>query len=150
MPWRYTGEWRHSSTIHALCTRWSWVVIFTLLPLYPRGQSPGYPVDRRLVGPQNLSGHCGEEKIFPFRESKPGRPTRIPSLFRTFLFYDNIVTRRGDYRRGLDWCLDLFTIYTHDPELQAVTARPLISTIHKSPQHPLIIFQLAVSSPAVP
>jgi hypothetical protein len=35
-------------------------------------------------------------------------------------------------------------------ELQAITAPPLISTIHKLPQHPLSIFQPAVSSPAVP
>jgi hypothetical protein len=31
--------------------------------------------------------------------------------------------------------LDLLTTYTHDSELQAITAPPLISKIHKSPQH---------------
>jgi hypothetical protein len=36
--------------------------------------------------------------------------------------------------------MDLLTTYTHDWELQAITAPPLISTIHKSPQHPLSIF----------
>jgi hypothetical protein len=45
--------------------------------------------------------------------------------------------------------MDLLTTYTHDSELQAVTAPPLISTIHKSPQQLLSIFQPAVSSPAV-
>jgi hypothetical protein len=38
----------------------------------------------------------------------------------------------------------------HDSELQVITAPPLISTIHKSPQHPLSVSQPAVSSPAVP
>jgi hypothetical protein len=46
--------------------------------------------------------------------------------------------------------LDLLTTCTHHSELQVITAPPLISTIHSSPQHPLCLFQLAVSSPAVP
>jgi hypothetical protein len=32
--------------------------------------------------------------------------------------------------------MDLLTTYTHNSELQAITAPPLISTIHKTPQHP--------------
>jgi hypothetical protein len=39
------------------------VVSFTPLPLYPWGKSSRYPMDRRLGGPQNQSGRCGEEKI---------------------------------------------------------------------------------------
>jgi hypothetical protein len=39
------------------------------------------------------------------------------------------------YRRGLDGWMDLLTTYTHDSELQAITAPPLISPIHKSPQY---------------
>jgi hypothetical protein len=42
----------------------SWrVVSFTPLPLYPRGKSPRYPLDRRLGGPQRQSGQSGEVKI---------------------------------------------------------------------------------------
>jgi hypothetical protein len=42
-----------------------------------------------------------------------------------------ILSRRMcDYRLGLDWWMDLLTTYTQDSELP-----PLISTIHKSPQH---------------
>jgi hypothetical protein len=37
-------------------------VRFTPLPLYPLGKSPLYTLDRRLGGPQNLSGRSGEEK----------------------------------------------------------------------------------------
>jgi hypothetical protein len=36
--------------------------------------------------------------------------------------------------------MDLLTADTHDSELQAVTALLLITTIHKSPQHPLSFF----------
>jgi hypothetical protein len=42
-----------------------------------------------------------------------------------------------DYRRVMDWWLDLLTTYTPNSELHAVTTPWRISTIHKSPQHPL-------------
>jgi hypothetical protein len=54
-----TWEWRHNSTILVLGSRWWWVVSFTPRPLYSRGKSPRYPLDRRLGGPQNRSGLCG-------------------------------------------------------------------------------------------
>jgi len=38
------------------------VVSFTHRPLYPQGRNPWYPLDRRLVGPHNSSGHGDEEK----------------------------------------------------------------------------------------
>jgi hypothetical protein len=38
----------------------------------------------------------------------------------------------------------------YDSELQVVAAPSLISTIHESLQHPLSLFQPAVSSPTVP
>jgi hypothetical protein len=52
----------------------------------------------------------------------------------------NILSRfMCDCRRGSDWWLGLLTIYeyTHHTELQVITALSIISTIHKSPQHPL-------------
>jgi hypothetical protein len=55
-----------------------------------------------------------------------------------------------EYRRGKNWLMDLLTTYTHDSELQAITAPSLISTLYKSPQHTLSLFQPAVSSLAVP
>jgi hypothetical protein len=48
--------------IHDLGTRWRWVVSFTPLPLYPQGNSPWYPLERRLGGPQSRSRRGGEEK----------------------------------------------------------------------------------------
>jgi len=32
--------------------RWRWLVSFMPRPLYPRGKSSQYPLDRRLVGPR--------------------------------------------------------------------------------------------------
>jgi len=34
-------------------------------PLHPWGKSRRYPLDRRVVGPQNWSECCGKEKINP-------------------------------------------------------------------------------------
>jgi hypothetical protein len=42
-----------------------------------------------------------------------------------------------DYRREMVWWMDLMTTYTHHSELKVITALSLISTIYKSPQHPL-------------
>jgi hypothetical protein len=42
------------------------------------------------------------------------------------------------------------TTYTHNSELQAITVPLTNLAIHKSPQHPLSIFQPVVSSPAIP
>jgi hypothetical protein len=54
-----------------------------------------------------------------------------------------------DYRSCLDWRIDLLTTYTHHSEPHVITALSLISTLYKSPQHLLSLFQPAVSSPAV-
>jgi hypothetical protein len=45
-----------------LGTRWRWVVSFTPRPLYSRGKSPCYPLDRRLGGLQSRFAFGGEEK----------------------------------------------------------------------------------------
>jgi hypothetical protein len=49
---------------------------------------------------------------------------------------DNIVKCMCDFRRGMDWWMDLLTTYTHDWELHANTVPPLSSTIYKSPTKP--------------
>jgi hypothetical protein len=61
------------------------MVSLTLRPLYPRGKSPQYPLDRRLGGPQSQSGRHGEMKILaPTRAQTPtpGHPARSQSLYR--------------------------------------------------------------------
>jgi hypothetical protein len=50
-PWGRIGEWRYSSKILDLSTRWKRVVSFTSLPLYPWGKIHRYPLDRRLGRP---------------------------------------------------------------------------------------------------
>jgi hypothetical protein len=50
------------------------MVSFKLRPLYCRGKSPRYPLDRRLGGPQSRSGRCGEDKNLlrlPRNEPRP-------------------------------------------------------------------------------
>jgi hypothetical protein len=50
------------------------VVSFTPRPLYPC-----YPLDRRLAGPQSLSGRCAEEKILLLLgiEPRPSNPLPV-------------------------------------------------------------------------
>jgi hypothetical protein len=66
------GEWRYSSTILDLGTRWRWVVSFKPQPLWPGGNSPWFPLDRMLGGPQSQSVCCGvEENVLPMLGIKP-------------------------------------------------------------------------------
>jgi hypothetical protein len=59
----YWGNGDIAPGILDLGTRWRWVVSFTPQPLYPQGKTlPRYPLDRRLSGPQSLSGVGGEEE----------------------------------------------------------------------------------------
>jgi hypothetical protein len=51
------------------------MVSFTPRPLYPQGKSPWYPLNRKLGGPQNRSGHGVQDKnLSPYRESNPDHP----------------------------------------------------------------------------
>jgi hypothetical protein len=61
-PLRHKGEWRYSSTILDLSTRWRQVVSFMHLPFYPWGKNSQYPLDWMLGEPKNWSGCNGEEK----------------------------------------------------------------------------------------
>jgi hypothetical protein len=54
---------RHSSSILDLGTTWGSVVGFTPQPLYLRGKSPQYPLDRRLDGPRAGLDTVGKRKI---------------------------------------------------------------------------------------
>jgi hypothetical protein len=78
---RHMVEWRCSSTILDLGTRWWWVDSFTPLLLYPCGKSPWYPSDMRLGGAQGQSGCCGKGKILHCWELISGRPAHSLSLY---------------------------------------------------------------------
>jgi hypothetical protein len=71
-PWRRMGEWVYRSKFFFyFYTSWRWVVSFTPQPLYPRGRSPRYPLDK-LGGPQSRSGRRGDEDILdPIGHLKP-------------------------------------------------------------------------------
>jgi hypothetical protein len=71
------------------------VVSLTSQPLYSGGKNPQYPVGSRLGGPQNWSGHCGEEKILDLigtRTLTPqlssSKPFAIPTSLSQFLNED--------------------------------------------------------------
>jgi hypothetical protein len=60
----YCGSGGIAPRILDLGTRCRWVVSFTPRPLYLKGKSRWYPLNRRLGGPQSRSGCSGEEKNF--------------------------------------------------------------------------------------
>jgi hypothetical protein len=81
----------YRSTFLDLGTSCRWVVCFMPQPLYPRGKSPRYPLDRRLGGPQNRSGWHGEEKIL----APTGTPT--PNLLSSSLMISNFIINMTYY-----------------------------------------------------
>jgi hypothetical protein len=54
----------------------------------------------------------------------------------------NTVKNMCDYRRGLDWWMDLMATYTHDSELQVITTPLLIYALQSSLQHTLRLLSL--------
>jgi hypothetical protein len=79
MPWRRMGEWRYSSNIVHICTRWTGVVNLMTRLLYPRGKSRRYPLDRGVGGLRGRSGHCGVEKnLFPLQAIESWPPVQYP------------------------------------------------------------------------
>jgi hypothetical protein len=51
---------------HNLSSAWGWLVFFMPWLLYPLGESPLYPLNKRLGGLQGWSGHCGAKKNLLF------------------------------------------------------------------------------------
>jgi hypothetical protein len=79
------GEWRYSWPSLDLGAGWRCFVSFTRLPLYPRENSPQYPLYRRLGEPQSLSVRCAEDKNLSSLELNPdSSATQLvaQSLFR--------------------------------------------------------------------
>jgi hypothetical protein len=111
MPWRHTGSWYVDPYYLDLGNRWRRVVSFTPRPLYPRGENPRYPLDRRLGGPQGRSGRHGEVKIIVptgTRIRSLGRLACSQSLYRLHypgfwlcrrMFYDVASNTKAIYPR---------------------------------------------------
>jgi hypothetical protein len=77
-PWRRLGQWRYSSIILVLGTRWRWVASFTLLPLYPRERAPGTHWIGGWEGLRASIGLCGVQKnhfSLPGIEPRSSRPS---------------------------------------------------------------------------
>jgi hypothetical protein len=70
--------------------------------------------------------------------------TKEPALTvaTNYVIVYNTVTCWSDYRRGLDWRLDLLTTYTQDSWLHLIIAPSLISTPYKSLQNTLSLSSL--------
>jgi hypothetical protein len=103
-------EWRYSSTILDLRTRWRWVVSFPPMVAYPWVKSPSYLFDRRLGGPRHRSDLFGEEKVFPFPGIEPWQYTPYPVyVVPTELFwglYCNVLPlkyKTGEHSGSREW-----------------------------------------------
>jgi hypothetical protein len=98
-------------------------------PLFPRGKSPLYPLDRRLGGPQSRSGRHGEVKILAPTGT---RPAHSQSLYR--LSY-----RGSDFK----WLLDIFVVFEGTCRITILLNLPYVPT--ECPYHELCPF-LHISS----
>jgi hypothetical protein len=68
---------------------------FTPRPLYPQGNSPWYPLDRRLGGPQSQSGHGGEEKNS--QTSRTDVQRAHDAVWSTAMYYELQLTKIPDF-----------------------------------------------------
>jgi hypothetical protein len=80
VPWRRMGSGCKSHFVE-LGNSWRWVVSFTSWPLYSRGKSPQYQLDRRLGGPHSRSGHCGDTSLHRDSNSDPSVVQPVASHF---------------------------------------------------------------------
>jgi hypothetical protein len=83
MPWRHMGEWRYSSTILDLSTRWWWLASFMPWPLYPLGK-PLVPTEQEARwAPELVWILQSREKIsYPCQQSNPSCPAQTPLLYQ--------------------------------------------------------------------
>jgi hypothetical protein len=95
------GEWRYSSTILDVDTRWRREVSFMRHQPYSQRNDPEYPLARRLDGAQSRSGCCGEEKnlVLAGIGTRPSNPypvatsIKLPKLFICVAAILNVIIR---------------------------------------------------------
>jgi hypothetical protein len=109
MSWRCTGEKRYGSTILNLGTRCRWVVNYILLPLYPWGNSPWYPLYRRLGGE--------EKNLLPIPETSHPAHSSVTILtelswlpIAPMYIQNSIQVLKTNGRRQLQWFEYIFTV----------------------------------------
>jgi hypothetical protein len=84
-------------SILELGIRWRSVVSFTYRPLYPHGNSPWYPLYRRLGGLQSRSGRgCEENKSQPLPGLEPPIIQPVAQRYATEL--SRLSVEAGRYR----------------------------------------------------
>jgi hypothetical protein len=98
----YLGSGDIAPRIIDLGTRWRWMVSFTLLPLYPQGKSPCYPLDRRLGGPQSRSERGGEKNSQPLPVLEPPIIQPAAQRYTTELFRLFRQLLHTNYTRNVD------------------------------------------------
>jgi hypothetical protein len=118
------------------------------------------PVPEPLCPPQILhdltrartrAAIVGSRRLTAWAMARPHSKVGTPSVTKITLFNEVTHYYYHDlcvYGRGMDWWMDLLITCTHHSELQVrvITAPLSISTIQRSPQHPLNLFQPAVFS----
>jgi hypothetical protein len=67
------------------------------------------------------------------------RTSDLASGFKAHIVFVNIVTCMSDYRRGLDWWLDLFYTLTHDSWLHFIIHSYTHTSILSLLQSPLVV-----------
>jgi hypothetical protein len=92
MPWRRMEEWKYSSNIPNVGTRWRWAVAFTSLPLWPLANQ--LPVPILIGGLDGLQIRYGEASLLsalePLLRGSTSRnsasvPTELSLLLRRWL-----------------------------------------------------------------
>jgi hypothetical protein len=77
------GEWKYNSTF-------LYLVSFTVRPLYSRGKSLQYTLNRKLGGPQSRSGPCGEEReIFTRKRTQAAQPLARHYIYRDVQIHED-------------------------------------------------------------
>jgi hypothetical protein len=88
-PRRRMGEWKYTSTNLELGNIWWWVVSFKARPLYPRGRSPRYPLNKTMDGPQIWSGRRREEKYLTPNTTRAPTPSAVQLVASRYIYCDN-------------------------------------------------------------
>jgi hypothetical protein len=100
----YRGSGGIATRILNLGCRWRWVVSFTPWPLYLRGKSSSYPLDRRLGEPQSQSGAVAKRRA---------TGVRFPNLLLRYIYCKVIYTSNIAFHRIRKYFSPFITLNIH-------------------------------------
>jgi hypothetical protein len=105
------GEWRCSSTILDLGTRWRWVVSFTPWPFYPPRKEPLISIGQEAGWTQKQSGHSGEEKnLLPLPGIEPWGFSPQAVAIPTGLSWPSWITASNKYSYNNSLYMNVYLI----------------------------------------